>query len=284
MSVKLLSFAFSIDLQPSEKLVFLAICDSANDENYCWPNLSYIAKKCSMSIDGVSRILIRLEKKQLLTRKKRFGKSTIYTVSTLDRKRSTVENDQESTQFRPGVEYSFDPESKDNRKRTINGNVNPPIVPPLKNEEQIEELSGCKQIASNLHQNSAPETEISPISHNSEKKEHNEFEDAVDLFNQCAERMGIPKVQKFTETRRRRLAARLKDCGGIDGWKAALEKFEAIPAMRGQAGNGWKADFDFLMQEKSFTKLMEGAYDNWGRKQTRSDRTKQQLQEWVDGR
>lgn len=106
---------------------------------------------------------------------------------------------------------------------------------------------------------------------------------AVELFNELAGKIGIAKVQKLSATRKKHLKARLHDCGGLDGWKAALGKLEAIPAMRGQNNRGWKADFDFLTRESSFIKLMEGGYDNWGNGgQSRSDITKQQLQEWVD--
>ncbi len=116
------------------------------------------------------------------------------------------------------------------------------------------------------------------------EKYADEHQEAVRLYNELSERMGIPKVQKLSETRKKHLRARLKDCGGLDGWKSALEKLESIPAMRGDNGRGWKADFDFLMSESKFIKLMEGKYDGWKKQKTGSDLTKQQLQEWVDGR
>lgn len=107
-------------------------------------------------------------------------------------------------------------------------------------------------------------------------------EEATRLFNLTAEKIKIPKVQKLSGTRRKHLKARLRDCGGLEGWKVALAKLEAIPAMRGENKQGWKADFDFLVTESKFIKLMEGGYDNWGRNQSASDRNKQGLQEWVD--
>jgi len=105
---------------------------------------------------------------------------------------------------------------------------------------------------------------------------------AVNLFNETAARMGIPKVQKLSETRRKHLRARLREVGGLEGWVAALEKLEAIPAMRGENDRCWKADFDFLVTESRFVKLMEGKYDYWGRKQSRTERTAQQLKDWVE--
>lgn len=81
-------------------------------------------------------------------------------------------------------------------------------------------------------------------------------------YNAVAETIGIPKAQKLSKTRQSKLKERLKDCGGIDGWNSAMEKLSASSFLSGQNDNGWRADFDFILQEKSFTKLMEGSYDN----------------------
>ena len=89
-------------------------------------------------------------------------------------------------------------------------------------------------------------------------------DEAVRLWNNLALRRGLPPVQKMTDARRRKLRARLKDCGGLEGWKVALEKIEATPGLLGANDRKWRADFDFLLQEKSFIKIMEGAYDHWG--------------------
>lgn len=85
---------------------------------------------------------------------------------------------------------------------------------------------------------------------------------AVDAWNAMASRTGLPHVQRLTEPRKRALRARLTEAGGLDGWKTALAKVEASPFLCGRTGKReWRADFDFVLQPKSFTKLMEGAYD-----------------------
>jgi hypothetical protein len=90
---------------------------------------------------------------------------------------------------------------------------------------------------------------------------------AVKAWNVMAARAGLASVQKLTTARRRSLVRRLADCGGLDGWCAALDKVENTPGLLGTAngeGHGdWRADFDFLLKESKFTKLMEGGYDNW---------------------
>jgi uncharacterized protein YdaU (DUF1376 family) len=89
-----------------------------------------------------------------------------------------------------------------------------------------------------------------------------EVEAAVEAYQALACRCGIALVQRMTAARQAKLRARLKDCGGLDGWKAALEKLESSRFCLGVNDKGWKADFDFLLQESSFVKLMEGKYDD----------------------
>ena len=43
-----------------------------------------------------------------------------------------------------------------------------------------------------------------------------------------------------------------------------MELVEGSPFLRGEKGD-WRADFDFVLQEKSFTKLMEGGYSSNGK-------------------
>lgn len=88
-----------------------------------------------------------------------------------------------------------------------------------------------------------------------------EIQIAFDAYNESATRAGWPKAQALTKTRKAALKARLKEAGGIDGWRVALGKAEASPHLCGQNDRGWTADLDFILQAKSFTKLMEGSYD-----------------------
>lgn len=91
--------------------------------------------------------------------------------------------------------------------------------------------------------------------------EPDEIAIAVGAYNLVAEQVGWPRVQKLTDARRRALRSRLRDGGGVEGWRIALAKARASPFLTGANDTGWRADFDFLVQAKSFTKLMEGAYD-----------------------
>ena len=90
-----------------------------------------------------------------------------------------------------------------------------------------------------------------------------EASQAVNAWNEMAAECDLAQVQKLTTDRRKKLNKRLKDCDGIEGWMYALEKIRSTPGLQGKAGKSWKANFDFLIQESKFVKLMEGGYDGW---------------------
>lgn len=88
-----------------------------------------------------------------------------------------------------------------------------------------------------------------------------EIAQAVSAYNATAARTGWPSVQKLTPQRRAAIKGRLKDAGGVTGWEVALSKAEASSFLRGERGD-FRLTFDFLSRQSSFTKLMEGNYDD----------------------
>jgi len=84
---------------------------------------------------------------------------------------------------------------------------------------------------------------------------------AFAAYNQAADQADWPKARKPTKRRVSQLKARLADVGGLDKWRAALRRAVGNPFFAGDNDRGWKADLDFFLQEKSFTKLIEGSYD-----------------------
>lgn len=88
---------------------------------------------------------------------------------------------------------------------------------------------------------------------------------AVEKYNEAAARSGWSAVQRMSKPRLSALRARLRDAGGLDGWIAAIGKAEASDFLCGRRpgrDGPFFASFDFITQASSFTKLMEGNYDN----------------------
>ena len=84
--------------------------------------------------------------------------------------------------------------------------------------------------------------------------------EVIDAWQERMVPQGFPAIRKMTGQRERQLAARLRD-STLDEWLQAMAALERSAFCRGENDRGWRADFDFLLQPKSFTKLLEGAYD-----------------------
>jgi hypothetical protein len=82
----------------------------------------------------------------------------------------------------------------------------------------------------------------------------------VEIYNEAG--AGVwPKVARITPPRKTKCRKRLAECGGMDGWRAAMARARASPFLTGANASGWRASFDFFLQAESFTKLLEGTYD-----------------------
>lgn len=88
-----------------------------------------------------------------------------------------------------------------------------------------------------------------------------EISQAVSDYNTAASVAGWPQVKIVSKSRRSSLQNRLRECGGIEGWRDALRRARASPHLCGDNDRGWTADFDFLVTQSKFAKLMEGSYD-----------------------
>jgi len=110
---------------------------------------------------------------------------------------------------------------------------------------------------------------------------------AIKLWNDLCKKIGLSQCQKITAARKAATRARLKDCNGIEGWKAMLGIVESNPFFHGDNDRGWKANIDFVLKEGKFAKIMEGSYNHQkgnGNGKSNSEKTLEGLQEWVDGR
>lgn len=102
----------------------------------------------------------------------------------------------------------------------------------------------------------SPKPEIRP-----EANESDEIALAFDAYNAAAQSAGWPVAKTLSVPRRSALKRRMADAGGLDGWTSALGRARASPFLTGANDRGWRADLDFFLQARSFTKLIEGGYD-----------------------
>jgi uncharacterized protein YdaU (DUF1376 family) len=126
------------------------------------------------------------------------------------------------------------------------------IAEPLANGQQIDAPSQSQgsnePIASSNEDVSAGPTPLTK-------------QEVVDAWQTRMVPQGFPAIRKMTGQRERLLRARLRD-STLDEWLQAMAALERSAFCRGENDRGWRADFDFLLQPKSFTGLLEGKYDH----------------------
>jgi uncharacterized protein YdaU (DUF1376 family) len=99
---------------------------------------------------------------------------------------------------------------------------------------------------------------ISEANASSSSAKPDDVKAAFEIWNEAAQRLGLPRAEKLTERRRRDLRARLAE-GGMPRWRAAIRAVEASKFCRGLKGD-FRADLDFVLQSRSFQRLLEGSY------------------------
>ncbi len=239
MSVHVSSLVWKANLPSATmKIVMLKLADCSNEEGgSAWPSVSRIAKECGLSDRGVQKNLKRLRDEGWIEienkRKTQNGFVNSYQID--------IEKLKNTSEPRLSV--------KGSRVNHVHPTGEPRSPKPsLNRQDNISFKTSFKTFVIS--------DEMTP-----EKK-------AVNMWNDFAERHSLSRVQKLTESRKKKLRQRLKDCNGLEGWKAALEIVERSDGLLGKAGGTWKVGFDFLLQESSFTKIMEGFYDSWKSEKT----------------
>lgn len=101
---------------------------------------------------------------------------------------------------------------------------------------------------------------------------------AVNAYNATARKCSLPVCMGLSSKRRHSLKARIREIG-IDKWVEAMNQIESIPFLCGKNNRGWTASIDFLLQQDSVTKILEGFYTKGGH----FDKDIRHIHEHIDG-
>lgn len=80
----------------------------------------------------------------------------------------------------------------------------------------------------------------------------------LEAFNLMAGEAGLPKA-RMTPERRKKLTSFTRR-HKVEDITEAIWRIPQTPFLCGENDRGWKADFDFLLQPKSFNRILEGSY------------------------
>jgi hypothetical protein len=218
-----MSQVWSLDLPDSQKIVLLALADCANDEGHCWPSMRTLSAKCSKGERTVQGVIKDLVEAGHLTRREVCGKGCNYTVHP----RSHCA----PQPLRPAENDTPPPQ-------TLRATPAAAADKPSLNHKEPSLVKSA--------------TADQPLT----------IEEVAGDWNAMAAELGLPTVRKITAARRRAFKCRLREWPDLEDWQRAFRHIRANPWMHGDNPRGWQADFDFLLQPKSFTKLLEGSYDH----------------------
>lgn len=225
MSIKLMTAAWEReDLAATHKLVLLALADWANDEGLCWPSINRLAIKTSMASRSVQRLIRQLEEMGFVRREETVGKGNRYWIVI------------PATDCHP--RHSVTPPLTE-------CHPTPDTVSP--NTSMIPQLNTSLNCASS----DAP-TQPALI----EDELVVTVQDVVDAWNDTADKIGKPKVQRISDGRKQVIRARIKQ-NTIDDFVVVFRNIEQSDFLR-----NWNAmGFDWVMKAGNFQKILEGNYN-----------------------
>ena len=108
------------------------------------------------------------------------------------------------------------------------------------------------------------------------------YQTFIDLYHELCP--SFPRVQKLTEGRKTAIKARWTEYPNIDTFKKVFASCENNPFMKGNNDRNWVANFDFIFQASSFTKIVEGYYDNLGKPTTATEKPKPKYNAPLEGK
>jgi len=127
-------------------------------------------------------------------------------------------------------------------------NVRSTDVQPTNNQQPITNNQEPDLVSSNEDMSSDDDAPVRP-------------QEIIDAWNSMAKRVGLSEIKVLNSKRMVSLKARIRECPDVETWSVALQNIERSKFLRGENDRGWKANFDFLLQPSSFTKLIEGSYN-----------------------
>lgn len=225
MSIKLMTAVWEReDLSSTQKLVLLALADWANDEGLCWPSINRLAIKTSMAGRSVQRLIRDLEQMGFIRRIEVIGKGNQYWI------RLPLTECHPCTSVTPPLTVCH---------------PTPDTVSP--NTSEIHQLNTNLICASN----DAPEQPALI-----EDAQALSIQEVVEAWNEIAERIGKPKVQRLSDGRKQVIRARIKQ-NTLDDFVTVFRNIE-----RSEFLKNWKAmGFDWVFKAGNFQKILEGNYN-----------------------
>lgn len=138
------------------------------------------------------------------------------------------------------------------KKETIDELNHPPAIPGGGMNQGVE-FSGGNALSANS---------INALSANKEmlSEELLTPQDIFKLWNRYVENTSISKIIKLSSSREKHLRARIKELPTHKEWRTLFKQICDSSFLTGKNDRNWTIDFDWMINETNFTKLLEGKF------------------------
>ena len=90
-------------------------------------------------------------------------------------------------------------------------------------------------------------------------KKRIEYQLIADMYNEIC--ISFPRLVTLSDKRKKAIKARLNTYS-LEQFKAMFEMAEASSFLKGQNGRDWQANFDWLIKDSNFAKVLDGNYSD----------------------
>ena len=91
------------------------------------------------------------------------------------------------------------------------------------------------------------------------------YQQVADMYNEIC--ISLPRLKVLSDARKKAIKARLKTYS-LEQFRELFTKAEASDFLKGKNKKDWQANFDWLIKDGNFAKVLDGNYDNKKAKET----------------
>ena len=108
------------------------------------------------------------------------------------------------------------------------------------------------------------------------------YESIRNLYNEIC--VSFPKCTVLSDARKKAIKARISSGRTVEDFETLFRKAEASDFLKGKNERNWRANFDWLIKDGNFVKVLDGNYDNrsGGNKPKQGNYTREEVKpEWM---
>lgn len=237
-------------LNALDKVILTEIDSLDSSENGCWASNKYIAEFCQCSESKVSQTITKLTKLGYLRvvsfdGRQREIKSNIamgiknYEADSQKQKDSLLKFNKQNNK-------NYEADSQKIKESNIDSNID--------NNKEINIINPSTTCKDYMYADAYPQAD-QPKKATRPKINYQEI---ADMYNTIC--TSLPRVTALSDKRKEAIAARLK-CYSVDQFREMFTRAEASPFLKGGNNRNWTANFDWLIKDANFAKVLDGNYD-----------------------